>query len=778
MADQPSDAILEWIGKGKTYEDVPAIISNELLWRSLGLLRYTHLNLPAAAFLIFVPSSCVREVNEGAILKLTLKFFDEVYVKLLPQRAQIAAAVTRLLFALVHLPPPPSPTSSTADDSAHNTTTTATPEPTASSAAAPDPSNTAPTPNTAPSTTNSSLPPLAQKTFLSAKQAAMDGWSKISSSLNNINFAQAGTKLSKGFSSGVQATRERLGQVAPDEITELPQEYKDLEARVDALRAAHISILKITKVYESETYDYPVQIQESLSELSSSIGYNITNFAASNLKGTNLPVPTTPTSPPVSQHKTLPHALARAAHAAASTVAATPTDGGEDKLGRALGLYASGWEKVAEARLDQDAAIQDNFLHPWQTTLNASIAVAMKARQAVKVSRLELDAAKQSLKSASAAKQEHARLEVENAEDDLVQKTEVAITLMKTVLENPEPIKNLNELVKSQLVYFSAAAEALSTVQGEIEELSVAAEGEYSSQRAGKLVSSVESHSWSVEDKKVSKNSTPRLSIINALAKNNQKKMLRLLLLVSAALVAQAVAQCSYTTLQQATTDYVASRAAGQITALSSATYTENFRTADIRNSVFSRPLRIDHNRSIHDTTACATYTELIITDSAHPYVIGTQIHFTEAGQASRVDSIVTDQGDWLFNATGTLYWAQQENWGTIPEERRDTRATIQAAADAYLDLFNNPSVVVPWGTPCARLEGGAYTGRGLPTDTCNVGVPSGVQLVNRRYVIDETVGAVDVFLNFGGANGIPDSHEFRIQEGKLRYVHTMTVMQ
>ena len=28
------------------------------------------------------------------------------------------------------------------------------------------------------------------------------------------------------------------------------------------------------------------------------------------------------------------------------------------------------------------------------------------------------------------------RLEVENAEDDLVQETEVAITLMKTVLEN------------------------------------------------------------------------------------------------------------------------------------------------------------------------------------------------------------------------------------------------------------------------------------------------------------------------------------------------------
>ena len=83
------------------------------------------------------------------------------------------------------------------------------------------------------------------------------------------------------------------------------------------------------------------------------------------------------------------------------------------------------------------------------------------------------------LKNAGPAKQEQARLEVENAEDDLVQKTEVAITMMKAVLDNPEPVKNINELVKAQLNYFAAAADALNTVQGEIEELAVAAEGEY-----------------------------------------------------------------------------------------------------------------------------------------------------------------------------------------------------------------------------------------------------------------------------------------------------------
>ena len=73
-------------------------------------------------------------------------------------------------------------------------------------------------------------------------------------------------------------------------------------------------------------------------------------------------------------------------------------------------------------------------------TLTNSIAVALKARQAVASSRLELDAAKQAFKNAGPAKQEQARLEVENAEDDLVQKTEVAITLMKTVLENVSPL--------------------------------------------------------------------------------------------------------------------------------------------------------------------------------------------------------------------------------------------------------------------------------------------------------------------------------------------------
>ncbi|KZT30327.1 hypothetical protein NEOLEDRAFT_1054584 [Neolentinus lepideus HHB14362 ss-1] len=297
----------------------------------------------------------------------------------------------------------------------------------------------------------------------------MDGWNKLQSSFSGLNIGQSANKFAKGFNSSVQATRERLGQIAPDEITELPQEYKDLETRVDALRQAHLALLKITRVYESESYDYPTQIQESLAEITTSLNTSI----ASLTKGTNLPVPSSPTPVP-HQPKTLPHALARA-----SLLGATALGSDGDKLGKGLKEYATAWEKIAEARVQQDQMIRQEFLGPWQTTLSTSIDVAMKARAAVRASRLELDSAKQTLKRASPTKQEQARLEVENAEDDLVQKTEVAITLMKTVLDNPEPIKNLNELCKAQLLYQAAAAEALSTVQGEIEELAVAAEGEY-----------------------------------------------------------------------------------------------------------------------------------------------------------------------------------------------------------------------------------------------------------------------------------------------------------
>jgi hypothetical protein len=46
---------------------------------------------------------------------------------------------------------------------------------------------------------------------------------------------------------------------------------------------------------------------------------------------------------------------------------------------------------------------------------------------------------------------------------------------------------------------------------------------------------------------------------------------------------------------------------------------------------------------------------------------------------------------------------------------------------------------------------------------------------VIRGYVIDETVGTVEAFGYFAGA--APDTHDFRVENGLVRYVHAITVM-
>ncbi|KAI1283457.1 hypothetical protein F5Y07DRAFT_153930 [Xylaria sp. FL0933] len=257
-----------------------------------------------------------------------------------------------------------------------------------------------------------------------------------------------------------------------------------------------------------------------------------------------------------------------------------------------------------------------------------------------------------------------------------------------------------------------------------------------------------------------------------------QQRLLSLTALAVSLFSGSGAAQCARETLEAATEKLLAAQTAGTpdaLGALANVAYLEQFKTADMTKGILATPLALDFNRSLHDTVQCATYTEMVSAKGAHPYVVGTQMHFTPDGATlTNVSTLVTDQGDWLFNATGTLYWASREAWDVIPEDQRDSRETIQAAADAYADIFNDKSVTVPWGSPCARLEGGAYTGSGSASDRCDVGIPNGVALVNRRYVIDETLGAVDVFIDFAS---LPDSHEFRVEKGKIRYVHTITVM-
>lgn len=228
--------------------------------------------------------------------------------------------------------------------------------------------------------------------------------------------------------------------------------------------------------------------------------HHITSLAARATKDTNLPSPSI-VAPPASTHKTLAHALSRAAAQGAIDMSTA------EPLGAALQKFSIAMDKVGTARLMQDSEIVAKFVQPLSTTLNSRIKLSTDARRKANTTRLYLDSCKNVLKSARPEKQEAARLEAEQAEDQFVSAVEEATTLMKNVLDNvsfkdggpgalalfllvanqlhlqPEPIKNLTDFVSAQAAFHKQAHDVLSDALSEMESIQHHVESEYRQSR-------------------------------------------------------------------------------------------------------------------------------------------------------------------------------------------------------------------------------------------------------------------------------------------------------
>ncbi|KAF2702788.1 hypothetical protein K504DRAFT_452138 [Pleomassaria siparia CBS 279.74] len=256
--------------------------------------------------------------------------------------------------------------------------------------------------------------------------------------------------------------------------------------------------------------------------------------------------------------------------------------------------------------------------------------------------------------------------------------------------------------------------------------------------------------------------------------------------------IAVSATQCNREFLKYTTSNYVLAQRGGVVAGVSGYTspdliYTENGKTLDInKGSVLSQAIDYDYTFSVHDIVRCTTFTEIIAASTPHPYVIHTRMEFNATASdglpaATLIESIVTDAGDWLFNATGTLDLAKPEKWAPIPAAQQDTRAVVQSIGDAYFNRFGDSSITVPWAAPCYRLEGGIAVKGTMHNDTgvCEMVWPTAVYIPYRRYVVDEELGVVDLFIGFPGLdstqgnNSMPDSHLFRVEGGKIKYVHT-----
>jgi hypothetical protein len=210
------------------------------------------------------------------------------------------------------------------------------------------------------------------------------------------------------------------------------------------------------------------------------------------------------------------------------------------------------------------------------------------------------------------------------------------------------------------------------------------------------------------------------------------------------------------------------------------AKYIENRKEIPFGQGIWKEPLAFDFQRSLFDVDICETFSEIIDANGDHPYVIGTRLKIAD-GKIAEVESLVSDEDDWLFDANNYLKYSSTENWDILPPEARTDRQTLIQVASDYFDIFQDYSAFdkVPWGIPCVRIEGGAYTNpNNDPDPSCTRGVPTGggVPMTNRRYIVDVDMGTVVGQIDFGGPEGLWDAHTFRLENGKLRYVHVITL--
>src|SRR5262245_4288600 len=158
---------------------------------------------------------------------------------------------------------------------------------------------------------------------------------------------------------------------------------------------------------------------------------------------------------------------------------------------------------------------------------------------------------------------------------------------------------------------------------------------------------------------------------------------------------------CSRDGLQRAVDLYIAAQTTGDTSGMPLAMglgYMENAAPSNINSGLIKTAMKIDHHRSLLDTSSCQTFTEVIVTNKEKPYVLGTRLRVNH-DKIAEIEILWTTTGYWLFNAEAYLKYSSTENWGTIPADKRDTRGTLVSAANAYLDAFlEQKKDLVPWG--------------------------------------------------------------------------------
>lgn len=269
-------------------------------------------------------------------------------------------------------------------------------------------------------------------------------------------FKDLKTNTSLFANSTQRLIQEKLGQVT--DISQLPDEYTQLENRVDKIKLIYENFLKVTKIYENESYDYPGNIKESVDEFSKTVGGKLHELS----KATNREqAQSALLSSQLKEPKTLNYALSKVALTSSEHVE-------DDVLANFLAKYSDVQTKIAQLRLQQDTMIQTKFNKAIKEKLDQEIAASTKARKLVEQKRLQYDVVRSNrLKNTKPEKQAALQVEESTYEEEFAKATDDAIIAMSKVVELADFTTKLQELVAAQLAYHKSSAELLEELVNE-----------------------------------------------------------------------------------------------------------------------------------------------------------------------------------------------------------------------------------------------------------------------------------------------------------------------
>jgi hypothetical protein len=171
---------------------------------------------------------------------------------------------------------------------------------------------------------------------------------------------------------------------------------------------------------------------------------------------------------------------------------------------------------------------------------------------------------------------------------------------------------------------------------------------------------------------------------------------------------------CTRDELKAATAAYVEAQRTGNLAGLpldEKAHFLENMITVERGAGLWNTALPIANSMSFHDDKRCKTFTEIIVTEGGPP-VRDRHAAVPAPGQGDPRRQPGDRPGRLAVQRQRLPQVHQDRGLVDLFKYQKTPPSEIIRGANAYLDGFADKFTDIPWGTPCARLEGGAYTNR------------------------------------------------------------------